>query len=238
MRTTQIATDEYYHVYARGNRGISIFMDNRDKERLLFLLLVMQSPLPADRVNVLWSDFSIKGWSSSKNTEDSRNNKLLASHTTLLKDITEQRMVTLVNFTLMPNHFHLTVHVNEKDGLSRYMQKVLNAYTKYFNTKHKFTGHLFQGPYGAVHVQNDNQLLHLSAYIHKNPIALKEWRSKLDSYPWSSLTDYVHENRWGELLKRDMILEQFKDEKDYQKFIKESSAKEFLEDEQLFDSET
>jgi len=82
-------------------------------------------------------------------------------------------------------------------------------------------------------VQDNDQILHLSAYIHKNPIAIKEWRGKLDQYPWSSLTDYVHENRWGDLLQPAIVLDQFKGVKDYKSFIKENVAKEFLDGTQL-----
>lgn len=235
MRDVQFAAEEYYHVYARGNRGADIFRDQRDRERLMFLLLTMQSHLTTMQVRMLWKSFTRNGWLSPANAGRSLGRKPILDLQELLGTIADERFVNLVNFAFMPNHFHLTVQITQEGGLSRYMQKVLNAYTKYFNQKHDLSGHLFQGPFGAVHVQDNEQILHLSAYIHKNPIALKEWRNKLDQCPWSSLTDYVHENRWGELLQSSIVLDQFKGGKDYKGFIRESVAKEFLNEEQFLD---
>ena len=107
------------------------------------------------------------------------------------------------------------------------MQKILNAYTKYINVKYKKSGHLFQGPYKAVHIKDNRQLLHLSAYIHKNHNELREWRNKEDLYPWSSYQDYIKENRWADLLVTDIITGQFKNKKEYYQFVKTSTAKVF-----------
>ena len=62
------------------------------------------------------------------------------------------------------------------------MQRILNAYTKYFNAKYKKTGHLFQGPFKAVHIERNEQLLHLSAYIHRNPREIKGWKNREHLY--------------------------------------------------------
>jgi len=63
-----------------------------------------------------------------------------------------KRQVELAAFSLMSNHFHLVVKELVDGGVSKYLQKMLNAYTKYFNTKYKKSGHLFQGPFRAVHI--------------------------------------------------------------------------------------
>ena len=105
------------------------------------------------------------------------------------------------------------------------MHRVQNAFGKSFNTKYEKTGHVFQGAYKAVPVTNDNQLVYLSAYIHKNPRELPQWKNKEHEYPWSSFRDYK-ENRWGLLLKPEIILERFKDFEEYKQFVKESPAKE------------
>jgi putative transposase len=143
----------------------------------------------------------------------------------LTQKIEKNRYVDLVAFTLMPNHFHLIVYEKEESGISRYMQRVLNAYTKYFNTKYKKSGHLFQGPYQFTRVEDNNQLLHLSAYIFRNPRELKNWSGKESKYLWSSYQDHLYRNRWGALLKFQIISEQFKNSKEYGEFVKSNSAK-------------
>ena len=98
--------------------------------------------------------------------------------------------------------------------------------TKYFNTKNKTAGHLFQGPFRAVWVEDNDQLLYLSAYIHKNPVELTGPQGKEHGYQWSSLTDYLNKNRWPtSLLKPEIILEQFNNKQEYQDWIKQSYAK-------------
>ncbi len=148
----------------------------------------------------------------------------------VVEKIIKDRYVELVSFCLMQNHFHLILKEEKEGGISFYMQRVLNGYTKYYNTKYQKSGHLFQGPYKAVHIQNNTQLLHVSAYIHRNPRELSVWFNKEDKYTYSSYQDFINENRWGKLLVLDVILEQFNDKKEYHDFVKTSSSK-ILEEE-------
>lgn len=221
MRKTKITPGEFYHIFNRGNNKQKIFADQRDWARLLFLIIYFQSPINFFNIGrqishyVKHSVFNIP--------ED------------LETKICEKRYVELINFTIMPNHLHLTLYELEEGGISRYMQRVLNSYTKYFNTKYEKVGHLFQGPYKAVHVDNNEQLLYLSAYIHLNPRELEEWKDKENLYPWSSYQDYVNKNRWGNLLKRNVILSQFSNKNEYLNFVKASPAKQILEDETTID---
>ena len=213
MRKEKPAAGVYYHLYNRGVRQEPIFLENADRIRFLFLMLYCQLPLPL--------------------TDNDYHAKLFQKHGSFYLHANREqvnaalplRRVELVNFCLMPNHFHITVLAKQDDGISKYMQRALNAYTKYFNIKHKKTGHLFQGPYQLVRVKNNDQLLHLSAYIHRNPRELREWKNKEADYSFSSLSDYTSKNRWGELLKPGIVLEQFKSGDDYKKFVETSSAK-------------
>ena len=127
----------------------------------------------------------------------------------------------------MPNHFHLLLREKEEGGIGRYMQRVLVGYTKYFNAKYETAGHLFQGRYKAVLVKDDDQLMHLSAYIHRNPRELKAWKGKEERYPYSSLQDYVDKNRWGNLISPDIIAGRFANTPDsnYRDFVRSSPAK-------------
>jgi putative transposase len=138
----------------------------------------------------------------------------------------KDRSVELVAFALMPNHFHLLIKNNQEQVLSVYMQRVLTAYSKYFNAKYQKKGHVFEGPFGARHIENNTQLLHVSAYIHKNPKELVDWTDSYGKYPWSSYQDYVGLNRWGELIAPEIVLEQFKNQAKYKEFVDQSTAKE------------
>ncbi len=211
MRKFKTIPGEYYHIYNRGNNKQNIFENKRDWVRFLFLILHFQSPVIFENINYNISNF----------TEHSMFN--ISKKT--LKKITENRTVELVNFTNMPNHFHMTVKEVEENGISSYMQRIQNSYTKYFNIKNKKSGHLFQGPYNIVHVKNNEQLLHLSAYIHRNPREIKQWKNKEEKYFWSSYQDYINKNRWGELLKPRIILDQFSDKREFKNFVDTSGTK-------------
>jgi len=130
----------------------------------------------------------------------------------------------------MPNHFHMIVEESEENGISEYMQRVLTAYAKYFNTKYKKSGHVFQGPFRAVHIEDNEQLMYTSAYVHRNPREIKGWKHKEHTYLWSSYQDYLGENRWGEFLKPDSILEQYGNTNEYKKDVDGSGAKDFSDE--------
>lgn len=223
MRKIKITPGEFYHIFNRGNNKQKIFGDHKDWARLLFLIIYFQSPINFFNVGRQISHY-VK-------------HRVFNIPEGLETKICEKRYIELINFTIMPNHFHLTLYELEEGGISRYMQRVLNSYTKYFNTKYEKVGHLFQGPYKAVHIDNNEQLLYLSTYIHRNPRELEEWKDKENLYPWSSYQDYVNKNRWGNLLKSNIILSQFSNKNEYLDFVKTSPAKHILEDDTMIDQD-
>lgn len=216
MRIVPVVSGEYYHVLGRGNNKQVIFRDKKDYIRFLFLILYFQSPVIFENIGRMVKHYVEH---SVFNISDD-----------VVNEVVKNRYVELVGFTLMPNHYHLMLYGTEDNGISKYMQRVLNSYTKYFNTKYEQSGHLFQGPYKAVHIENDNQMSYLSAYIHRNQNELKEWKGKEVKYLWSSYQDYVKGNRWGKLFKNDIIMDKFDNGKEYEEFVKGSGAKEFFED--------
>lgn len=224
MRTVPIIPGEYYHIFNRGNNKQLIFLDTRDWARFLFLIIYLQSPIIFLNISRQISHYV--------------QNRAFNINKDIIEDVIKERHVELVNFALMPNHFHLTLYEFKKGGIANYMQRVLCAYTKYFNTKYDRSGHLLQGPYKAVHIENNEQLLYLSSYIHKNPRELSEWKNQEHQYPWSSYQDYIGKNRWGKLLQQNIIFSQFPNKKEYGCFVKSSPAKEFeknLNDDLLID---
>lgn len=223
MRIEQISLGEHYHVFNRGNNKQPIFLEDIDKSRFLFTLLFFQGD----------SLFSQMGRAVS--TFAQNQHRVFDIFNDEIKHINQKRYSELINFALMPNHFHLTLCESSEGGISKYMQRTLNSYTKYFNAKYNKTGHLFQGPFKVVHIDTNEQLLHLSAYIHRNPRELTGWHNTEHLFPWSSYQDYVGNNRWGILLKQDLILSQFKNKAEYFNFIKTSGAKNLLDENLLID---
>lgn len=133
----------YYHLYNRGVAKNDIFSDDQDYKIFLSYLKLYLSPK-----NPELSDFK---------TSPSR----------ILKNYSSQ--IDLLCFCLMPNHFHLLVFQKDLSTINFFTKSLLTKYSMYFNKKHHRIGSLFQGPYKAVEVTNENQLIYLSKYIHLNP---------------------------------------------------------------------
>lgn len=150
-----IAHGEYYHIYNRGVKKKEIFLDNYDYARFLCMILYCQSPVTINNIS----------YSSTSFIKHSMFNIKPGTITKILS----KRTVELTAFILLPNHFHLLIkEVGDGSGISRYLQRILNGFTKYFNTKYQESGHLFQGKFQRVHIKDNDQLLYVSAYIHKN----------------------------------------------------------------------
>jgi len=90
----------------------------------------------------------------------------------------------------MPNHFHLLLKQVRDGGITEFMGKVSNSYTKYFNTKYKRRGHLFEERFHSVLIKSDEQLLHVSRYIHLNPYVSK-LTNNLEIFPYSSYLAFI-----------------------------------------------
>lgn len=117
-------------------------------------------------------------------------------------DLLEQsvrRFAGLVfGFVLMPNHFHLIVQTVQPN-LSRWMHWLTVSYSVYFNRQHRCIGHVFQGRYKSLLVENGDYLIELSRYIHLNPVRGRyigsgrpvDRRKKLRCFKWSSYRGYA-----------------------------------------------
>lgn len=92
--------------------------------------------------------------------------------------------VEIIAFCLIPNHFHLLVYQVEMNAITELLRAVCSSYVTYFNKKYDRVGTLFQGNFKAVKVNNDNYLIHLTRYIHRNPSNYLNWE-------WSSLSYWV-----------------------------------------------
>ena len=129
---------------------------------------------------------------------------------------TSEVWTTIIAYCLMPNHFHLLVCPHD-DELSRRMQRFSISYTKAMNKRYDRVGSLFQGQFQAVLVDRNEYLLHLSRYLHLNPVEAGLAKRPVD-WEFSSYRDYIG-LRQGTLPMPDIILSQFPTPKEYQEFV-------------------
>ena len=95
--------------------------------------------------------------------------------------------------------------------MTQLLRSVCTAYTKYFNTKYKRVGHLFQDRFKASMISNDAYLLHISRYIHLNPRQYLDWE-------FSSLPYYIGRQS-AEWIRPEKILSQFASTQEYLAFV-------------------
>ncbi len=139
-------------------------------------------------------------------------------------------LVDVLVFTLMPNHFHLMIRQKTEDGITKFMRKIGTGYTNYFNKKYERVGSLFQGKYKSVRIATEQHLIHLPYYIHMNPLDMiaPKWRQKeitnyhkallfLESYRWSSHSDYIGKKNFPSVTQRDFLLKLFDGIPNYKK---------------------
>ncbi len=166
MINPPLATGNYYHIFNRGVEKRKIFLGRRDYLRFLETLnFYRNSPQP-----MKLSDFR-RGVIKNKPIDN------------------QIETVKIFCYCLMPNHFHLLVQQLTEKGISDFLRKITDSYTRFFNTKYDRVGSLFQGPFKARLVETDEYLLQLSKYIHRNSFPLVEWEGRI--YPYSSYYYYL-----------------------------------------------
>lgn len=136
------------------------------------------------------------------------------------------KLVAILAFCLMPNHFHFVLRQEVDGGISKFMADFQNSYTKYFNTKHTRKGSLFLNPFRALRVETDEQLLHLIRYVHLNPYTsgIISTTRELFTFPYSSLPYYFQETPPDQSIYTDMIHSFFTTTQKHQQFIQDQSG--------------
>ncbi len=200
-RKTLIVKDEIYHVFNRSVGKLPIFLSRRDYERAIEVFkfyLHNKPPLRFSYYNRLTDDQKRK-----------LSEEIIQSH---------EKVVEIICFCLMPNHFHFLLKSLTEDGIKQFISNFQNSYAKYFNTKTNRNGTLFQQNFKAVRIESDEQLIHVSRYIHLNPVTSYLMDAKdMENYQWSSYYDYFKENS-PPYLTKDLVLTNFKSYKEYKQF--------------------
>lgn len=200
FRKIPLVTGQIYHIYNRGVNRVPIFEDNRDYQRFRDLIGYYRFIAASPR------------FSSFKTLKKELREKIIASR--------KEKFVDFIAFCLMPNHFHFVLKQLKEKGISEFLRRISDGYTRYFNTKHKRIGPLFQGRFKSVLVETDEQLAHLVRYVHINPYTSYVVRRVEDllDYPWSSFREYLDGEEEKICDLKDMILASFKKKEDFKKF--------------------
>ncbi len=122
----------------------------------------------------------------------------------------------VVAYCLMPNHYHLLAYL-KIDNLPNLMQPFVLSYTKAINKRYGRVGSLFQGRFQSIHIDRNEYLLHLSRYIHLNPVSAK-LVERSEDWEFSSYREYIG-LRGGTLPKIEVVRSQFPSADSYRLFV-------------------
>lgn len=204
MRKIKFTNGEFYHVFNRGVDKRQIFEHALDFDRFL---------LSMEEFNTIKSIGSIY------------ENSYLKPEIKVKRR--QAKLVNIICYCLNINHYHFILEQLVDGGISKYMKSLGGGFTKYFNAQHKRNGVLFQGQFKAKHISSNEYLLHASAYVNLNnlvhKIKGKDYRSSGSEYFDGSING---------LCKKDIILKQFRNTKEYKDFT-QSSLKNILERKKL-----
>jgi len=186
MRNIRLVEGEIYHVLNRGVDRRLIFQQQSDLERFFDGMQNFNTLKPIGHLPRSRNPVSI-----------------------------DQKLVDFIAYNLNPNHFHFILKQLTEKGIERFIHRLTISHSKYFNLKYSRTGTLFQGRFKAIHVDSNEYLLHLSAYVNLNDAAhAHESKPKLSKSSWK---EYIGESK-EKFCDKSIILEQFKNREKYKKF--------------------
>lgn len=202
-RKTILATGEIYHVYNRGVEKRPIFLTKWDYTRFLDITNYYRFT----NCPVKYSYFKLL---STQERQEVLNKLEKAS----------EKLVDILVFCLMPNHIHFLLKQLQDQGISKFMAKIQNSFSHFFNTKQERVGHLFQGNFKAKRIESDEQLVHVSRYIHLNPVTVHLINfDQLEFYEYSSYPEYIGKKQG--FCNPSLVLGHFKNQDAYHKFVQD-----------------
>ena len=226
-RKEKFIPGEYYHIYSRTILNIPEFKSNDSATKLAQTFLLANSTNSSQAFDYL------------------RNNRNTSLERALEISKSGEKLVEILCYSIMPNHYHLLIKEAKEKGITDFIRKCNISIVKYINIKQKRLGPLFESRFKSKHIDSNDYLLHLSVYIHLNPLDFlsgKDWREnkiqnweqeklKILNYPWSSVKYFisstydVDEEIYSNIISgTEIITDQFNSKDDYERFLREWSV--------------
>jgi len=175
-RFQKLTNGECYHVFNRSIQKEEILKNSKFLKRTIDLFEFYSFPQ-----KLRYSYFK-------RLTTELRNDYLRQ-----LEELTP--LVDIYSFSLMPNHYHILLKQLQDKGIEKFVSNFQNSFAKYFNILKVRNGPVFQCPFKAKLISTDTEFLHVSRYIHLNPVTSSIIDiEELVTYPWTSFPFYFTNN--------------------------------------------
>lgn len=190
-----------YHVISRSIAGYKVFNSNKDYERMVLALRFYQFRDPPCKLSTFLKLKGTEKYGFDKNFKQFLDN---------------EKIINIIAFCLMPTHIHLILQQLEEKGISVFMKNILDSYSRFFNTLHRRKGPLWESRFKHIVVDKDEQLIHLTRYIHSNPTTAGLVK-KPEGWQYSSYKEYIGKTEPNGLINYEGLLDITP--KSYQKFV-------------------
>lgn len=194
-KPTKFPEGEIFHVFNKSIAGFKIYSDFENSRRFFRTINYYNSKLVTTSLGVYLA-----------NDEGYNPDIFTPGANPLMK---------ILAYCIMPDHYHLLLKIIEYNSLPKYINKIEASYTRFFNIKYERKGPLWQSDYRAVLVRNNEQLLHLSRYIHLNPTT-SNLVQRPEEWIYSSYKDYISRK---ELLANFLTEISIKNQLTYKQFV-------------------
>ena len=113
--------------------------------------------------------------------KDNRDRRIFLN---IVGEAAERYAVECAGYTLQGTHYHFIVHT-PRGNMAAFMHFVNGTYTQYVNRRYKLRGHLLEGRYKAIVIDDTTYLRTAMAYVARNPIESGSV-AKAEQWRWSS----------------------------------------------------
>ncbi|HEX3918235.1 MAG TPA: transposase [Caulobacteraceae bacterium] len=107
----------------------------------------------------------------------------------LLAETSAKAGVEVWAYCLMPNHVHVVLTPSDPDGLRRTFGDLHRRYTRHINARNAWNGHLWQGRFGSV-AMDEGHLANAVRYVSLNPVRARLAETP-EAWPWSSVRAHL-----------------------------------------------
>lgn len=208
MRYPFLKEGYIYHIFTKSIEGFKIFRSRSYYERFIETMKFYLYSEPPTKFSV---------YIRLKDKE--------RFYKTYLKN--KSTLVDILAYCLMPTHVHLLLVQLREGGISEYMRRVLDSYSKYFNMKTNRKGPLWQSRFKHVLIETEEQLMHTTRYIHLNPTTdhlvehPEDWQfSSYREYLGTTKDILCHKDKYLEIVDPELYKSFVEEQIQYQQALK------------------
>ncbi len=143
-----------FHIFNRSIANFEIFRGERDFGRFTWMMRFFAIPQKTLSFSKLTRDYKHSDWPEKINALSEK----------------YPSEIQIIAYCLMPTHIHMAIKQQNSSAISKFMKNLLSSYAQYFNLTNYRKGPLWEGRFKHVLCETDEQLLHLTRYIHLNPV--------------------------------------------------------------------